>query len=338
MNKCVKRGLGYAFVHFATEVVCFWFLYSRLHAESFWWAFALLFDALAFIPQSMIGLFDDKYHKRSVGVFGGLFVLLALLIRVDVVSLVLIALGNAAIHVSGAQATLRGAEGKVTPNALFVGGGSFGVVTGQLLGMWAKEQWILLPIALMLLAMMVMLCISRDAFLYQRHTGFDIAADISIWQVVALAFLAVAVRGYIGYAIPTDWNKTISQTIALFVSMGIGKMLGGILADAIGFRIVTYISLLCGLPFLLFGNTTMALSLIGIALFSMTMPITIAVLVSKLPQMPGFAFGVTTVGLFVGVAPAFFVQPQTLLAHQLVVIILTAVALPSLIRCIKKGR
>ena len=92
------------------------------------------------------------------------------------------------------------------------------------------------------------------------------------------------------------------------------------------------------LPFLLGGNSNMVLSLIGIALFSMTMPVTVAILVSVFPKQPGFAFGLTTLGLFVGVAPAFFIRPETLLAHQIVVVILTAMALPAVVLCIKKGK
>jgi len=120
--------------------------------------------------------------------------------------------------------------------------------------------------------------------------------------------------------------------------MGIGKILGGILCDRIGYRRVTYISLLGALPFLLAGNTNMMLSLIGIALFSMTMPITAAALVSRFPHQPGFAFGITTTGLFFGTLPVFFIRPQTLLAHQTVVLVLSAAALPAILTCIKKGK
>ena len=81
----------------------------------------------------------------------------------------------------------------------------------------------------------------------------------------------------------------------------------------------------------------MVLSLIGVALFSMTMPITVAVLASVFPKRPGFAFGITTTGLFMGVAPAFFIRPESLLTHQILIIVLTAAALPAILLSIKKG-
>jgi len=88
----------------------------------------------------------------------------------------------------------------------------------------------------------------------------------------------------------------------------------------------------------LFGNSVMTVSLIGVGLFSMTMPLTIGLLVSRMPEAPGFSFGITTVALFAGSLPAFFLRPAGLLAHQATVLILSAAALGCLTICIKKGR
>ena len=48
--------------------------------------------------------------------------------------------------------------------------------------------------------------------------------------------------------------------------------------------------------------------IIGVMFFSMTMAITLGILVSKLKQAPGLAFGITTIGLFLGTAPIFFIR------------------------------
>jgi MFS family permease len=116
-----------------------------------------------------------------------------------------------------------------------------------------------------------------------------------------------------GYGIPTSWNKTVFQTVLLFVTMGIGKALGGILSDKFGMRKVAIISTLLAVPFLCFGDKIMIVSLIGVMMFSMTMAITLAILVSVLKDNPGLAFGITTIGLFLGTAPIFFIKiSQTL--------------------------
>ena len=116
-----------------------------------------------------------------------------------------------------------------------------------------------------------------------------------------------------GYGIPTSWNKTTLQTVILFFSMGIGKCMGGILSDAYGIKKISTISTLIAIPFLCFGNNIMLVSLIGVMMFSMTMSITLAILTSVYKNRPGLAFGFTTIGLFLGTAPIFFIKiTQTL--------------------------
>ena len=338
MPKRFLVGTVYGFIHFSVEVASFYFLFSRMQTNPVWWALALFFDAVAFLPQGILGSITDRFPKINIGLLGGVMMLMALLCKVNLFSLFLLALGNAMIHVSGAQHTLRDADGKITPNAIFVGGGSVGVVTGQLLGGFSTPALLAIPLSLMGLSCVAMWIIHDKDSIAGKPATFDVAAARPRQIIVLCAIIGVIVRAYTAYAIPTDWNKTAPQAVALFVCMGIGKTLGGVLCDRLGFWSVAMISLLGGLPFLLAGNAQMMLSLIGVALFSMTMPITVAVLASIFPKRPGFAFGITTMGLFLGSAPAFFIRPQTLLSHQLVVIVLTAVAFPAIVVSLKKGK
>ena len=82
----------------------------------------------------------------------------------------------------------------------------------------------------------------------------------------------------------------------------------------------------------------MALSLIGVLLFSMTMPLTVGLLCSRYRQTPCFAFGLTTVGLFLGVIPAFFITLHSLLIHQIIVLILSVLTLACLLIAIKENK
>lgn len=337
LHKNTIAGILYGFIHFSVETASFYLLFSRCSTDPLWWLLALLYDALAFLPQGIIGAVTDRYPKCNIGLMGAAAMLLALLTPADIPALCLIAVGNAMIHVSGANRTLRDSDGKITPAAVFIGAGSFGVFTGQLLGGSIGGHTVLVPLILMMLSTVLIFVIRKTDTASDKPASLDICADKSDIFIVVCAFLGVVIRGYIAYAIPTEWNKTVMQTAALFICMGIGKILGGVLCDRIGYRRVTYISLLGALPFLLMGNTNMPLSLIGIALFSMTMSVTAAVLASKFPNRPGFAFGITTTGLFFGTFPAFFIRPQSLPAHQITVLILSAAALPAIITSIKKG-
>ena len=74
---------------------------------------------------------------------------------------------------------------------------------------------------------------------------------------------------------------------------------------------------------MLFGDKIMYISIIGVAFFSMTMAITLALLVSILPNKPGLAFGVTTIGLFLGSVPVFFFKIKSFYYNSLMIIVLS---------------
>ena len=154
--------------------------------------------------------------------------------------------------------------------------------------------------------------------------------------VILLATLVVIVRGYVGYGIPTSWNKTIPQLILFYCIMGIGKALGGILSDTIGIRKVAFISTIVSIPFLCFGDNIMIVSIIGIMMFSMTMAITLGILVSVLKKSPGLAFGFTTIGLFLGTIPIFFIKITSFTINICLIITMSILCCLILLSILKK--
>ena len=148
----------------------------------------------------------------------------------------------------------------------------------------------------------------------------------AVFLILAVVFI-IATRGYMGYGIPTSWKKTAWQTVLLFAAMGFGKALGGVFSDLFGARRVAFFSAAAALPFLLFGDDLIVVSLIGVMFFSMTMSVTLAVLVSVLKKTPGLAFGLTTIGLFVGSAPVFFIRFTSFAANCILIAVLTCICL-----------
>ena len=67
----------------------------------------------------------------------------------------------------------------------------------------------------------------------------------------------------------------------------------------------------------------MIVSLIGVMFFSMTMSITLAILVSVLKKSPGLAFGITTIGLFLGTVPIFFIKITSKMANIVMIAVLS---------------
>lgn len=330
-NKNLRVGYLYFYIHFVVEVLCF-FVLARLVGKSFFlWFAPLLYDALAFVPQAIIGYAYDK-HPSIKFAYGGLtlllvgFVLFGLKLASPYIGLILVCLGNAALHVDGAEVTLKCSNGMLSPSAIFVSGGSFGVITGKLLGQSNLAFWLLVFLGLSIVPFIILSHMYYDEASEKIKTcsGFDYAnKDISKVKIILLSVFVVIVRGYMGYGIPTSWNKTTIEAILLYSAMGIGKAYGGISSDAFGIRKTSIISSLLALPFLIFGDNLMIVSLIGVMLFSMTMSITLALLVSVLRHVPGLAFGLTTIGLFIGTVPIFFFKFTTVLANLLIIVIFT---------------
>ena len=330
MNVLKQENMGcgylYFYVHFVVEVVCFYYL-SKVSTSNIVWLVPFLYDAFAFVPQSLIGYVNDKYPKLKVSYIGVILLFIGILIfsftsLSKFISLFFVCFGNAFLHISGAECTLKNSHGKLSHSAIFVSGGSFGVITGRLLAKSFLPSWVMLPFILTMIPFILL----ADSYENKKSNCNEfnyVKKNINYGLVIILAVLVVIVRGYMGYGIPTSWNKTVLQNVYLFCIMGLGKALGGIISDAYGIRKTAIFSTLLAIPFLAIGDSLMIVSLIGVMFFSMTMSITLAILVSCLPKTPGLAFGLTTIGLFLGTAPIFFIKIPSMIVNIIMISVLS---------------
>lgn len=326
-SKNIQCGYAYFYIHFIVEIVCFYYL-SKVSNSSIVWLIPFLYDAFAFVPQSLIGYVSDKHPKFKMDIIGIILLFLGIMVfsftnLSKFVSLFLICFGNAFLHVSGAETTLKNSHGKLSHSAIFVSGGSFGVITGRLLAKSFLPPWVMLIFILTLIPFVLY----ADTFNDEKNNcdKFNyVNKSINPGLTILIAAFVVIIRGYMGYGIPTSWNKTIIENILLFTFMGFGKALGGILSDAYGIKKVAILSTIFAIPFLIFGDNIMIISLIGVMFFSMTMSITLAILLSVLKKTPGLAFGITTISLFLGTAPIFFIKISSM-ANILMIIFMSIV-------------
>ena len=321
-------GLNYAYVHFILEVVCFCFL-SRISNSLIVWLIPFLYDGFAFVPQSLIGYIKDKYKNFETGYIGTflLFITILLFSFTNVNKFILIfiiSIANSMLHIEGAYHTIKVSNGLLSPSAIFVGFGAFGVITGRIIAKTNMPSWFLLPIIITLIPCLII----GNKFYNKGNTKkFNYVNESrNKFYIIILATFVVMVRGYIGYRIPTAWNTTTMDTVLLFITMGVGKIIGGILSDSFGLKKIALISTLISIPFLIFGNNNMVISLFGIMLFSMTMSITLAVVVSVLKDNIGLAFGFTTIGLFLGTLPIFFISIENSVLNTILLVIMSIIS------------
>ncbi len=324
-------GILYFIIHFIIEITSFYIVSSYIDTNLVW-ILALMYDFFAFVPQGIFGYLKDKGIKTNFTIIGMILSTLSLILlyfNLNAILVILVlSIGNCMIHIQGAETTLRTSNGQMAPSAIFVSGGSFGVITGKILAMYNVP----IPFVIIINLLMLIPIAICNKYVYliddKNLEKYNFSnKNINSKVIITLAVFVVIVRAYMGYGIPTTWNKTLIQTILLYCSMGIGKAMGGILIDSIGIKKTAILSTIGSLPFLLFGNNVMAISLIGIMMFSMTMAVTLGLIVSEIKKYPGVAFGFTTVGLFLGSLPVFVFKINSILINCLMVTILTVASI-----------
>ena len=329
---------AYTFSHYAVDFVCFWILFgyfssSASSSEEIAPGF-ILYNFIAFGLQMIIGAYCDDNRKLPSAAIGCAVVFVA--VPVSAVSpwaaVIITALGNAFFHVGGGIDSLVNSGGKLSRGGVFVSAGAIGVVLGTLEG--TKTGFSdFNPVQLIKPAAMMLIC---AALCYIAHKKCRIEGDIKIKgtangkaaavAVITLALVSVLIRSFGGTVIPMEW-KTGPQ-IGLWAGYAafFGKFIGGFAADIFGAKRTGVITLLLSLPLLIFGKDIMIISLIGVVLFNMTMPITLGIIAEKMPKNPGIAFGLTTAALLLGAVPSFFVSLGGNIALLIPAVLISAAA------------
>lgn len=319
-------GVLFFIFHLCIEVVSYALFYLRFQSHMVIF-FVILYDFFAFCPQLLVGDFYNRNKKTNIGLIGAAFFVAAILLakfdnfNIYLLSVLILAIGNAFLHVCGAVATASVSQNKIFPSALFVAGGAFGIIIGRYLANINVKTYILF-IPVLIIVLISIFTAKRWCKSKVEYINVDIVnKKYSYAAILLIALIVVMVRSYMGFVIPINWKSEFYHSILLFTFLGIGKALGGLLCDKLGYRLVATISTLLCVPFIIIGKDFMLASLFGMLLFSMTMSVTYAMTLSIIKNNPGVAFGVTTIGLFLGAVPVFFIKFDAFTSMVLVVLL-----------------
>ena len=223
-SKELKSGYLYFYIHFIVEVACFYYLSRVTDGSYIVWLIPIIYDAFAFVPQGVFGYISDKFPKLRIDLIGILLLFLsyALLIFTSLsvfCSLFILCIGNCMLHISGAEATLKTSNGKLSPSAIFVSGGSFGVITGRLLYRFKLPAFLMFPLILTMIPFALLAKEYENDNKDKELKHYYVKESINPIVIMFIALFIVIIRGYVGYGIPTSWNKTIIQNVMLFSFM-----------------------------------------------------------------------------------------------------------------------
>lgn len=262
----------------------------------------LLYNVLAFGVQPAVGMLVDRSRRpKSAAVLGLILLcvgLIALGLRPEL-AVMLSGLGSALFHVGGGALAVRATRNSAAGAGFFAAPGVLGLAIGGALA--ATNHIVIWPFAATLLLScvgVIALRMPASPVSLNTNSGDEpISSDLGV--VVLLLLAAIAVRSAVWSGLQLVFQGQIKTIILLAVAACAGKLLGGFLADWIGWRRWATGALLTAVPFLILGEWRAQALLVGVALLQSATPVTLAATAKLLPRQPA-----TAAGLALGLAIA----------------------------------
>ncbi|MBQ1566835.1 MAG: hypothetical protein IIZ80_02965 [Erysipelotrichaceae bacterium] len=295
--------------HMGIDFICAFSLY---HSFSERYEAFLLYNFCAFALQMPLGIIIDMWSVRSSRTMrpGLVFMCagVALTVIGSFVSNIILGIGNALFHVGGGVLAIHeddeyGLDSKAL--GCFVAPGAVGLILGILYHDTSLYEVIMMIVSLCLV--LISLCAyfsSKEKHLVIRYRKFSLERK-ELLSIIILCFIVVIIRSLTGMAISFPWKKGNLITIISVFAVASGKTIGGFLNSKFGMKKTVIVTLCISSLAYLFGDNMLS-GLIALLFFNMTMPITLYLLALNMSDMPGFAFGILTFGLFLGYLPVHY--------------------------------
>lgn len=293
----------YGAAHFWVDMSCaflvFWTRYDFADAA----LAVLVYNFCAFALQMPLGIVADRLDRNGlVAAAGCALVGAAYFVPAGIASCAVAGTGNALFHLGGGLDVLNASREKAWALGTFVAPGALGIFLGRHWG-----TGILLPFFAPVIGLAAMggliAAVSREAL---GGPGSGNARcgkpDAAAWPVLALLFLAVVLRSYMGSVQAFPWNTGFGTGLAVTAALVAGKVAGGFLMDRVGPSRALAGSLALAAACYVLSDVPAA-GLCAVFLFNMTMPVTLWAAARLAPGAKGFSFGLLTFALFLGSVP-----------------------------------
>jgi len=299
-----KFLLVYGLCHALVDAASAFLILAAIDVKGELWLAIVLYNLLAFGLQIPFGLLLDKYGQVKLVSIAGLFFLIAayVFIRTPIMAIILAGIGNALFHASGGKIALSINSRKAIYSGIFVAPGGIGLALGIYLSLsHVFFNLFLFPFTLLVIIAVIFIT-KIPEFSIEKPPVQRINIVILI---IVLLMTSICARSLIGLTIYFPWKTNIYLLVLLTFSIASGKVIGGILADKLGWIRTGLSGLLLAAPLLAFGATYPISGIIGIFAFNFTMPVTLIALSNVLPGRAGLSFGIASLALFFGALPGF---------------------------------
>ena len=279
-------------------------------------AFALQmpFGALAdFICLRFFG--SDAQRKKR---FYQLITVIGILMTVSgmFAGYIVLGIGNALFHVGGGLRTIlddRDKQKKGSELGIFVSPGALGLFAGKLLSsftgfsVYIRGFWIIIAFLGVAVGIIILFreekyqALFSDAPLKEETEKTGIGA---VLLTLFCCFTVVIIRSFVAFGVEMPWKNGVIAGLFATLAVALGKAAGGLISAKIGQLKCVLITLLLATGCFAFSSSKIP-GMLALFFFNMTMPVTLYLLIKRMPELPGFSFGLLTFGLFIGFLPIY---------------------------------
>ncbi|MER3497920.1 MAG: hypothetical protein C4308_04435 [Chitinophagaceae bacterium] len=283
----------------------------------------LLYNLLAFGGQYPVALLLEKMQQPKKMLIFSYALNLSAIILFDLLpqfSIVLAGIASAIYHVAGGSISAE--KNRAASIGIFAAPGVAGLVAG---GYFAYSEinilyWLLAgAIAFLFYFFVVRIDTPKSKIVEERKNNFHVDShDV----VMMLLLVFISFRSVIWNIFQLVHERQYDWLIAIAAAAFVGKLAGGWLADKIGWKLYSIISLVAAMPLLSFFKKEMVLFTIGIG-FPATTSLLITYMKSKTERAIGLSFGTTIMAgaiVFYTPARAFLLNNLALAALGLVML------------------
>ena len=274
----------------------------------------LLYDVVAFAFQLPVGIALDKLDKNSLAamlsyalVSGGVLLSLVPFALFEWLAVLLLAAGNALFHCAGGLCVLTISQKHAGPSGIFIATGAVGVFLGTFSAQYGRLQVAFSLLVLLFLCASITRVVQKVNKKYWNiHNASFAIPEFSSRTLLAIFLLCfvVALRSYTGMVMAFPWKSEMLLLALSVFGVFVGKALGGMVADRIGFRTTAIFSLIAAATLFVPSWEMPLMGLLAVFFFNFTMAITLASLANILHEAKGTAFGLASFSLAIGALPA----------------------------------
>ncbi|HSU28803.1 MAG TPA: hypothetical protein VLJ68_10500, partial [Chitinophagaceae bacterium] len=258
----------------------------------------LIYNLLAFGGQYPVALWLEKISSPKKALLFAYLLNIAAISSfafIPQLSIVLAGIASAIYHVAGG--TVCAETNKATNIGLFAAPGVAGLILGGYFAFAGYDIIIVLLLsALFFFFILTRLRLGVKITRENDKSGIPGKFHLDHHDLVMILLLTViSLRSVVWNVFQMLHEKNYSWLIAIAIAAFIGKLIGGWMADKIGWRLYLFISLMTATPLISFFRNELILFCIGIGLLQSGIPATTALLIrslgGKTERGIGLAFG-----------------------------------------------